>query len=109
MKLAYIAVVVFESTSDSPDYTTLYQEDFVLLYADSADAARELALAAAREQECTYQNEQGETITLSLKGIVDVTPTLTDDLSTGGDLYSRHFRDYEAYQRMEPLLGEDPL
>ncbi|WP_218023487.1 DUF4288 domain-containing protein [Nocardia altamirensis] len=105
----YIAVILFESTSDAPDYVPMYQEDFVLLYAESEDAARKLAVAAAKEQECTYRNEQGENITLALKGIVDVNRSLTDDLSNGGDLYARHFRDYDAYRRMEPLLGDNPL
>ncbi|QIS09042.1 MULTISPECIES: DUF4288 domain-containing protein [Nocardia] len=105
----YIAVVVYESTSDSPGYEPMYQEDFVLLYAGSEDEARKLAHEAAVAQETTYENERGELIKVSLKHVVDVNQSLTDDLSKGGDLYSRHFRDYESYRRIESLLGDAEL
>ena len=31
--------------------------------------------------------------------MIDVVAALIDDLSEGGDLYSRHFRDFEAYSQ----------
>ncbi|MEV0711601.1 DUF4288 domain-containing protein [Nocardia aurea] len=105
----FVAVLLYESTSDAADYEVMYQEDFVLLYAESEEAARKLALDKAKEQECTYQNGQGETITLSLKHVIDVASAVSDDLTAGGDLYTRHFRDYASYRRMEPLLNEKPL
>ena len=33
--------------------------------------------------------------------------TLYDELKDGSTLYSRHFRDYDAYRRFEPLLSGD--
>lgn len=106
----YIAILLYESHSPaSTDYRPLYQEDVVLLYADSEDAAKERAAQHGRAQETTYRNADGETISVALKHVVDVNPVLDADLSQDADLYSRHFRDYAAYQRFEPLLSGEQL
>ncbi|MFD9888736.1 DUF4288 domain-containing protein [Amycolatopsis sp. NPDC059027] len=102
----FVAVVLYESTSDSPDYRTLYREDFVLVFARDEEEARETARQRAERESGSHHNERGELITLSLKHIVDVAPALDDDLGRGGDLYARHFTDIDAYRRFEPLLSE---
>lgn len=38
--------------------------------------------------------------------MIDIVAALIDDLSVGGDLYSRHFRDSEAYPKWEPMLDD---
>ncbi len=105
----FVAVILYESTSDSKGFSVLYREDFVLIYAESEGDALRIATERAKGEECAYVNEYGETIHTTVKHMVDVNRATDDDLSAGGDLYSRHFRDYESYRKMEPLLGENPL
>lgn len=44
-----------------------------------------------------------ETITVLRAG------SLEDDLTDGGDVFTRHFRDYDAYQAFEPLPSGEEL
>lgn len=102
----FVAVVLYESTCDSPDYQTLYREDFVLVYARGEDEARDLVRARAEGEAGSHTNELGEVITLSVKQVLDVAPALDDDLTRGADLYSRHFTNFDAYRAFEPLMSE---
>lgn len=103
----FIAVILYEASSDELSNQPLYEESFVLLKATSLDEARDKALLLARQTETSYQNERDETITWSLKQVIDVSPILNDTFKDGAELYSRHFRNYEAYCAFEPmLLGE---
>ncbi|MFI6867059.1 DUF4288 domain-containing protein [Nocardia sp. NPDC050406] len=99
----YIAIVLYETSSDAADYEPLYREDVVVVYAESPERARERVLARARAEEGSYANEAGDTITWSFKQLVDCNRALEDDLGRDADLYARHFRDYDAYRRFEPL------
>ncbi|WP_328393463.1 DUF4288 domain-containing protein [Nocardia sp. NBC_00416] len=103
-KSPYIAITLFKFTSDAPDYVPLYREDTTLLYAESEAEARELAEENFRSDEGTYKNEAGYNVTVTPTAVVDVVAALIDDLSEGGDLYSRHFRDFEAYSKWETML-----
>ena len=103
----YIAVLVSESSSDAPDYEPLLEESFVLVYADSDEEAASRAQQLGLDEETSYGNDAGETVTWTLKHVVDVAPALSDELEHGSTLYSRHFRDYDSYRRFEPLLSED--
>ncbi|WP_280345270.1 DUF4288 domain-containing protein [Nocardia abscessus] len=105
-KSPYIAITLFKFSSDAEGYVPLYREDVTLIYAESEAEARELAEANFRSDEGTYKNEAGDNITITPTAVIDVAAALTDDLSEGGDLYSRHFRDFEAYSKMETLLDE---
>ncbi|MCC5645249.1 DUF4288 domain-containing protein [Nostoc sp. CHAB 5824] len=105
----YIAVILYESSSDAPDYQPLYQEYFVLLKSSSLEKAKEKAISYAKKEEVSYKNENGETITWSLKKVIDVNSVLDDGFesaSDGVDLYARHFRNYEAYHSFEPFLSQ---
>ncbi|MFR9752770.1 DUF4288 domain-containing protein [Nocardia sp. 004] len=104
-KSPYIAITLFEFTSDAPDYVPLYREDVTLLYAESEEEARELAEENFRSDEETYKNEAGYNVTVTPTAVIDIVAALIDDLSEGGDLYSRHFRDFEAYSKWEPMLN----
>jgi len=101
----YIAVIVYEFSSDAPNYQPLYREDYVLVNASSDEDAKQKALQIAKQQEGTYKNGQGEDITLTLKHIIDVNPVLSEKFEHGADLYSRHFRNYQAYVAFEPFLS----
>ena len=49
----------------------------------------------------SYKNEKAETITWSVKQIVDVNSLLYDRIEDGTELYARHFHNYEAYQQFD--------
>ncbi len=100
----YVALILYESHSNKLDYKPLYQECFTLIKASSLEEAQEKTLAYAKKEEGKFQNEYGETITWSLKQVVDVNPTLYDEFEDETDLYTRHFRNYKAYSSFEPLL-----
>lgn len=102
----YIAVILYESSSNAPQYTPLYQESFVLIKAESLEQARQKALARADAENVSYLNEKGETITWSWKQIVDVNSTLDERLDDGAELYARHFHNYDAYRQFEELSRE---
>ncbi|RCJ34097.1 hypothetical protein A6770_17355 [Nostoc minutum NIES-26] len=106
----YIAIILYKSYSDKPDYQPLYQESFVLIKATSLEEAKEKAFNHGKNESVSYTNENGETITWSLQQVVDVNSVLYDDFDSsedGVDLYARHFRNYEAYQSFEPLLSKE--
>lgn len=94
----FVAILLYRSSSDAPDYTPLYQETFVVLTANSLDHARAKAESYGRSRQASYQNEYQETITWTLFRVVDVAHTLDEPIVDGAELYARHFRDYSAYQ-----------
>ncbi|GGM59259.1 hypothetical protein GCM10012275_33040 [Longimycelium tulufanense] len=108
----YVAVLVYEATSDAPRRRPLYEETFVLVRAASAEQAGRKATRYGRAQETSYRNETGETIRLVLRHVVDVSPVLDDSVRGGHpgedvvEVYARHFRNYDAYRRFEPLLSD---
>lgn len=101
----YIAVLLYESTSDSGDKKPMYEESFVLLQATNEEEARARALEHARRQDVRYESAEGKAIHWSLKHLVDVSPVLDEDLKDGAELYARHFKNYGAYHAFEPLMG----
>ncbi|CAM5449859.1 hypothetical protein GCM10010329_34460 [Streptomyces spiroverticillatus] len=109
MASTYIAILLTRATSDADGYEPLYAEDFVLVTADGEEEARDKALAHGRAQETSYENDRGERITWKLLRVVDVSEVLDGSLGDGADLYSRHFRNYEAYRAFEPLLSGESL
>lgn len=103
-KVPHIAILLFKSSGTPP----LYSEDFVLLYAESADEAERKAVERGRLEETSYLSATGETVTWTFERVVDVNAALEDDLTRDADLYSRNFRNMTAYQAFEPKLsGED--
>ncbi len=108
----YIAIILYKSSSDAPNYQPLYQESFVLIKATSLKEAKAKALNHGKNESVSYTNENEETITWSLQQVVDVNSVLDDDFNSsedGVDLYARHFRNYEAYHSFEPLLSNETL
>ncbi len=105
----YIAVIVYESSSDSPTYKILYEECFVTIQANSLDEAKQKAQNHGNKQNSSFKNSAGEQITWNLKSVVDVSPALYDEVADGVDFYSRHFRNYQAYEAFEPLLAGESL
>ena len=100
----YATVLLFATSSPSPNYSPLYEEEIVLIEALSEAEARVKAVEYAKEQEGTYSNERQEMITNTFEKLVDI-QLMQPDLEHGSTLYARHFRDYSAYEAFEPLLA----
>ena len=105
----YIAILLFGAESNSVDRRVLYREDVVLIHAPDPESAVSEATRHARSAEHVYVNGAGERITERFHQLVDVAPLLDDDLTVTSDLYSRHFRDIDAYRRFDPLLDGESL
>lgn len=103
----YVAVLVVESSPQSPDGKPLYEESFVLLKAESEQEAQEKAREYGKQHETSYQNENHELVSWKLKQIVEVKPVEDATFDDGTEIYSRFFRNYSGYQSFEPLLGDD--
>lgn len=101
----FVAVILYESSSNTPNYEKLYEESFILLKAESLKEAEEKAEVVAQLEQSQYQNEFGETITWSMKQIIDVNWIGGSEPTDGATIYSRHFRNFMAYQQFEPYLG----
>ncbi|MFH8347030.1 DUF4288 domain-containing protein [Streptomyces sp. NPDC018045] len=104
----YIAMVLMESPGED-GRDPLYEESVMLVYATDDADARHRAERRARSRETSYLNELGETVSWSFKCVVDASAALDEDLTQDADLYARHFRDYAAYERFEPLLSGEEL
>ena len=105
----YIAVILFESSSNVLGYKPLYEECFVFIKATSLEEAQDKTLVYGHAQEGNYQNENKEIINWSLKQIVDVNSVLYEEFDNGTELYARHFRNYQAYCLFDPLLSGEEL
>jgi uncharacterized protein DUF4288 len=94
----YIAVIVYACDVDAPDHATLYEESVTLIRANSTEDATAKAEAFAHRPLSQYKNGDGQQVTWTLKGIVDLRKSLTQRL--GGEpeeLIARHFNDYASY------------
>lgn len=105
----YVAVLVYESSSASPDYKALFEESFMLVKASSVEEAKQKTQQYADAHTSTFKNEAGDLITWKLKHVIDVNHTLYDVDLDGAEIYARHFRNYQAYKEFEPLLSGEEL
>jgi Domain of unknown function (DUF4288) len=100
----YATLLLYASSSSAAGYEPLFEETVTLIRATSTEHATQKALEFARSRQTSYENEQGETITWSLKHLIDVSE-INDPLDDGAEIYTRHFRNYEAYRAFEPMLS----
>ncbi|MDA3646087.1 DUF4288 domain-containing protein [Saccharopolyspora indica] len=103
----YVAVLLMEATAEAADHEPLYEESFVLLKAESEEEAAEKAAYHGKQQQTSYQNENHELITWKLKQVVEVKPLEDATFDDGTEIYSRFFRNYQAYNSFEPLTEEE--
>lgn len=103
----YLAVLVHEATSEAPGHVPFYEESFVLLKAESRQEAAEKANSLGKQQEASFDDEQHRPVTWKLKQVVEVKPVEDDTFDDGSELYSRFFRNYEAYRGMDPLTEDE--
>ena len=108
-KSYYAAVLVFEASSDQANHQPLYEESVVLVKAASEEDAEELAIQLGNSQETSYQNQDGQTINHRFKCLLEVQAIQDGWIKHGSTIYSRHFRDYAAYENFEPLLNGQSL
>ncbi|MBA8822884.1 hypothetical protein FHX42_000213 [Saccharopolyspora lacisalsi] len=106
---SYVAVLVIESSSESPDYEPWYEESFVLLTAESDDEAREKAREYGKQHETSHHDEHQRLVNWKLKHVVEVKKLEDATFDDGSELYSRVFRDYSGYSSFEPRLGDEEL
>lgn len=105
----YVAVVVYESSSDAPTYEPLFEETFMIVKASSLEEAQQKANQHATNHTSSFKNEAGDLIAWKLKHIIDVNQILYDANTDGAEIYARHFHNYQAYSEFEPLLSGKKL
>ncbi len=104
-KKTYVAIAIRESTSASPEYTTLYEETTLLVKAVSVEDATAKAVKYFRNEH-TYISAAGFRITTKMLKIEDVNEILgivDDDIE---EINARFFRDYEAYNKFREMLDD---
>jgi hypothetical protein len=99
----YVAVVIYKSASDSSDYTPLYEECITLVKADTEEDARLRIEKLAKNRSAKYKNIEGQEISWSLYKIIDINPMLEDSIGDITEIYARHFKDIDAYNKFETL------
>ncbi|WP_158228273.1 DUF4288 domain-containing protein [Pseudonocardia sp. MH-G8] len=100
----YVALLVYEYSSSAPGFEPLYEETVTIIEANSKENATERARNFARSRQSDYENEAGETIRYHIKHLVDVVE-INDKLCDQAEIYTRHFRNYDAYRTFEPMLS----
>jgi hypothetical protein len=96
----YAALLVYVSSSTAAEYDPLYEETVTIIEATSEQHATARAREFGTSRETQYLNEYGETITWSLKHVVDVSK-ITGPIGDGAEIYTRHFHNYDAYRAFE--------
>jgi hypothetical protein len=106
--MIFVIVVISESSNSlngEPVGNILYEECTSLIKASSLEEAEQKAIDYANNQNTSYKNCYGETVTWTVKQVVEVRNLLDDDViddfdlrGDAVDLYSRSFYDYKAYE-----------
>jgi hypothetical protein len=104
---AYAAVILYSSSSSSPNYQPLYEETVTVIIAQSQEHAEERARNFASTRETEYNNTYGETIRWRFERIVDI-QSISDALEDTAEVYTRHFYDYDAYCKIAEPSDTDP-
>ncbi|MEU4832095.1 DUF4288 domain-containing protein [Streptosporangium sp. NPDC023615] len=94
----YIALLVQRVVVEGGYAPARYTEDTVLIHERSIEDAKRRAEAMGKDEEVSYLNEFGETVTWTFIGVADVRETLYDDLASDTSLYSRSFDDLPRYR-----------
>ncbi|WP_433420959.1 DUF4288 domain-containing protein [Microtetraspora malaysiensis] len=99
-RVPYIAILVFKTQVGGGYAPPRFSEDIVLIHACSLDEARASADSRGREDETSYANEDGETVTWTFVGVADVREALYDSLDEDASLYSRSFDELTRYKQL---------
>lgn len=82
----------------------MFEESVILVLASQCDEAEAEVRRIATSRLASFKNEAAELIEWSLERVVDVRQ-LDGPPVHGSEVYSRHFRDYDAYKAFEPMLN----
>lgn len=104
-KKVYVAIVIRESTSVSPEYTTLYEETTLLIKANSIEDATAKVRRYFKD-EYTYISAAGFKITTKIVKIEDVNEVLGIVDGDVEEINARFFRDYNAYRKFRESLED---
>jgi hypothetical protein len=104
-KKTYVAIAIRESISDSPEYTTLYEETTLLIKAVSVEDATAKAVKYFRDEH-TYISAAGFRITTRTLKIEDVNEVLGIVDGDVEEINARFFRDYDAYNKFREMLDK---
>lgn len=96
----HVCIIVMQGQRASAP--PLFEETFALVRA--RDVVEAEALVRRETTPHSYFDADGEQVRWTLHRIVDIAPVLYEDVDDFTELYSRHFRDWDAYRRFEPLL-----
>ena len=101
MKSNYIGLVLFEIATLT---VKMYEENFVEIQASSLEEAQGLIDAYAEDGNHEYKNEDNELVKHTFMQVIDVSEVLYEEADNSvRELYSRHFDNLEAYNKMEKL------
>jgi hypothetical protein len=92
----YLAEIVEEIKVEGAS-TNVVHNDLVLIHASSPEEAYEKAIAKGEEANITYENTEGQAVTVTFRGLSELNVIL-DELEDGAEI---------AYEEMEDLSEEE--
>ncbi len=102
MENEYVVLILFKIETSQ---TIIYEEDFLILKADTMFKAREIAQTYGKNETTVYKNGKHQDVYHTFVKVVDVNAVLdSEKLNKSRLLYSRHFADLAAYKKCETLM-----
>ena len=97
----YVAVYLAESTAAERAHTPLFEESFVLVRASSLEEAHQCATEKMHSVEpLHFKNALGYEVGEKVR-LVEVGEVVDQSLEDGSELFSRFFRNGDAYRQLE--------
>lgn len=86
-------IILVSHVSDSNE--SLYQENIVLVQAETRDQAEEIAVSEGREMEVSYMNQSNQEVRLLYEGVLDVQELISASLEDRAVVFARYLRKSE--------------
>lgn len=103
----YVAIVLISSTSDSPEYQTLYDETTLIIQSNSIEEATSKAVQYGKSCEGSYTSADGFRIVKKFMHVEDVNDILEELGEDVTAINARFFHDLDAYQRFRSMLNSE--
>ncbi len=109
----YVASLLFKSThsedqSESPPYDDLWEDSLILLRADTADAARQMAVDEGKLREVAYRGQGDDVVAWSFERVERVFEVQAQTLESGTELFSRFLKASEVESLLTKLKDAEP-
>lgn len=91
VKMLYKCEISGESTSNSQDNTTTYEESIRLVRASSFDDAYERVAKFVSENELEYENQYGQKVAWTFFDFIDCFHLFDEEIDEGVEVYSKHW------------------